>query len=527
MPTTINGVGAHYYGKKNLSQRTAPCSQCGQTAELSSYDTRLWGVFIFIPLIPLGRRRIIDQCPNCTYHGAIPMAEYEKLREGEIREAMEKMRANLNDEKAAIELHRTLISFHRHEEADQLLKQIETRFPQNAEALAHLGAVMHFKGLHEEAHGHYRRAHEIDPELPAARVDIACQRIDQGELDAARDLIRFLEEPGAPPGSGAQVALAGAYQANGRHREALDLLTIATRKSPELAGVPEVREMFALSEQALNITESALPPAPGRERLVARRIIMGLAFAVIVGSLLFANHHKSRHRSLYIVSGLPEPVTIQIGDLEPVQLRGAGARKTEIPEGKWTARVSGAVEEEIAFEIAGGIAERWSDDMVYVLNVDGSAVLMRERIAYTAEKSSATALESDYSYHLLYGVPFVKQGGIDFVFKDFPERLQLDTLATKEYRRGCLDWNPTTWAAAFMDSFPTSDRPTRWIWPDGASKRTASPGSSGSISPRRGPRSVRTRRRRCCAKACNAARSTWSGTGPTKAFPKIPGVRTP
>ena len=37
---------------------------------------------------------------------------------------------------------------------------------------------------------------------------------------------------------------------------------------------------------------------------------MGLAFAVIVGSLLFANHHKSRHRSLYIVSGLPEPVTV-------------------------------------------------------------------------------------------------------------------------------------------------------------------------------------------------------------------------
>lgn len=434
MPSTINGIGTHYYGKKNQSQRTAPCPHCGEMVELSSYDTRLWGVFVFIPVIPLGRKRIIDQCPRCTHHGALPLDEYEQLREEGIRKAMAEFKAAPGDEAKAIELHGTLVSFGQREKAEQLLNHIKTRFPHSVDALVYVGAFMHFQGLPREAREYYRRAHEIDPKHPAARVEIAFELIESGDLDGAREMIRFLEEPDAPLEPGVQIALAGAYQARGRHDDSLNLLKAVLAKAPGLAGVKEVREMYVASERALGVEGTSLPPGP-KTGSPGKSVAIGALIAVLVfAGLLIADRYKSRHRDLYIVSGLAGPATIRINRREPVELTGPGRRKIQIPEGSWTAHVTGAIEEEIPFEIAGGTGERWSDDVACVLNVGGSAVLLRERTAYTAERSSATALDSDYSYHVIYGEPFVKQAGIHFVFEPFPARLKIETAATKEYR---------------------------------------------------------------------------------------------
>ena len=76
MPTTINGVGTHYYGKKNASVRAGACRSCGRVSNLESYDTRLFVVIVFIPVIPLGRKRIIDSCPFCRRHFVANQGEY-------------------------------------------------------------------------------------------------------------------------------------------------------------------------------------------------------------------------------------------------------------------------------------------------------------------------------------------------------------------------------------------------------------------------------------------------------------------
>ena len=59
MPQVVNGCGTWYYGKKNLQQYQGVCRACGALTTLSSYDTRLYAVVFFIPLIPLARKRII------------------------------------------------------------------------------------------------------------------------------------------------------------------------------------------------------------------------------------------------------------------------------------------------------------------------------------------------------------------------------------------------------------------------------------------------------------------------------------
>src|SRR5690348_7519204 len=111
MPATHNGIGTHYYGKKSLQTRPGICQSCRRDAVLNSYDTRLWFVILFIPIIPLGRKHILDYCPHCTRHRVIPFLEWEKLKQKNISDAMEHMKANPQDPKAAVKLHGTLVAF--------------------------------------------------------------------------------------------------------------------------------------------------------------------------------------------------------------------------------------------------------------------------------------------------------------------------------------------------------------------------------------------------------------------------------
>jgi hypothetical protein len=68
MPALYNGIGTWYHGKSNVFRDYGQCDSCGREVILSSYDTTLYFVVIFVPLIPLGKKRVIWQCPVCKKH---------------------------------------------------------------------------------------------------------------------------------------------------------------------------------------------------------------------------------------------------------------------------------------------------------------------------------------------------------------------------------------------------------------------------------------------------------------------------
>ena len=76
MPTTINGIGTSYYGKKNLEADLGTCEWCGHQGELLNYETGYYFVVLFIPLIPLGRKQILNYCPSCSRHRVMAVAEW-------------------------------------------------------------------------------------------------------------------------------------------------------------------------------------------------------------------------------------------------------------------------------------------------------------------------------------------------------------------------------------------------------------------------------------------------------------------
>ncbi len=271
MPATYNGVGTLYYGKRNRSVRIAPCRSCGRVAHLESYDTRLWFVIIFIPVLPLGRKRIIDACPACTRHFVAGADEYEQARQLQVSAAQEEYRRSPSP-LTALKLHGTLLAFHEIEQAESLRQSARQKFPTDGEMLVGMAAQLGQAAVYEPMAELYEAAHRLRPDLPEVRVELALRRIDSGRLEEARKLLDFLEAPGAARrhSLGPLDTLALHYQKKGRHQEALEIAQHLLDELPRIGQIHRFRAFVARSEKALGRYDSMLPARAFPQRVLPR-----------------------------------------------------------------------------------------------------------------------------------------------------------------------------------------------------------------------------------------------------------------
>jgi len=263
VPQTINGIGTWYYGKKNVHTRVGTCEHCGQQAELTDYETRLWFVFIFIPIIPLGRKQILGKCARCTRHRAVPLREWVEARDEAIQETGSATATDPQNPEAAMDLHGTLVAFQKHDEAKALADIMAKRFADNVEVQLHLGTWHELENRDAEADACFARAFELDPENPAARraVGIAC--LQQGDLPRARELLAHVIAPGETQDLAIVAVLGHAYQEDGDHATALAFYQMVLDSSPEAGQDKDFRKRVQASEQALGRTQTLLPPKKG------------------------------------------------------------------------------------------------------------------------------------------------------------------------------------------------------------------------------------------------------------------------
>src|SRR5438876_11810023 len=128
MPTRINGIGTAYVGTSNLQSFDGVCEHCHRSSKLQNYETRLWFTVFFLPVIPLVRKQILGYCPACTWHRALPFAEWERMRQEAVDGSLAKWDENRDDPDAAIELHSTLVAFGKGAEAEKLAGLLARKF---------------------------------------------------------------------------------------------------------------------------------------------------------------------------------------------------------------------------------------------------------------------------------------------------------------------------------------------------------------------------------------------------------------
>ncbi len=427
MPTTINGVGTHYYGKSNRSTRQGQCHSCGRVATLESYDTRLWFVVIFIPIIPLGRKRITDKCSSCSRHFAAPLGQWEDARQLTTSGTLAEFTAHPTPENAERH-HRGLLQFQQHEEADAFRKEALKHFTTSAPLHTYFAQVQLQLGRLAEAGQLFEKALELNRELPAARAGMALLHIQSGNLEAATELVEHLRAPGAAQLHDISLLenLALAWQKKGRHAEALGEFGVLMRELPSLGEHRGFRKMVGVSEKALKKPsgESVLPKMNfSLTRLWQEyRTTCLIALLVVLGTVgsLIHNHHQAGHMPLHVVNAYPTVLRLSI-DGGAVIFAPPGHTRLSISEGAHVMSVSGAVTETIHTNIQRGFFERWVNDDAWVLNPGGQAILLEETIYYV--KDGAQPPESRPVFLTSQRV-LVRQD-IDYPFVEPPKELRV------------------------------------------------------------------------------------------------------
>lgn len=440
MPSTYNGIGTHYYGEKNCEVRVAECRFCGHTVDLKTYDTRLWFVIFFIPVLPIGRKRIIDYCPSCTRHYAVEADKWETAKQLNISGALDEFRANPTPE-AAIEAHQQLLAYHDMTQAAEFRQAIAVKFADNAKVQTHLGLSLADLGKHEEAIGCFQRALDLRPDLPEARVGLAGAHMRAWRLNEARKLLDFLEKPGAVQLYSLEPLeqLANSYQSQERHPEALDLYSKLLQAIPEAAKHKGFRQRVEKSEKAIGRaqSESLLPKlkfswreafsfkpsinsSPGQFRFTVRGLTFAAgAVAVVVIIFALVNANIRRHRTIYVVNGLKGPISFSLPGATAIKIV-AGVEELKIPEGRYHAKVSGALQKEIDFEIrAAGYFSRFFDKPMWIIDPGGASLFVRRDATYSARNPRPPIT----TFH--YGRDFYQFSGISHPFQELPKSVYL------------------------------------------------------------------------------------------------------
>ncbi len=259
MPLTFNGIGTHYYFPKNRFARTGECRSCRQRMRLESYDTGLYFVVLYIPVVPLGRRQVLDQCPHCSAHQVLPLKKYEAARDEAVNRALQDLASRPDDPGASLALLQTLTTFNQMEDAWELATAMEAQFDAIANIQFLLAAWFE---QHEQAEASERcleRAWRLEPERLEFRRAMALVLGERGEMDqAARLADSFLPET-EHFDRGLFQQLAHYAVNNTQYKPAYEFLKSANPDGT-LDQNPSWRMLAEICEEALGQKESILKP---------------------------------------------------------------------------------------------------------------------------------------------------------------------------------------------------------------------------------------------------------------------------
>ena len=429
MPTTINGIGTHYYGKTDLATRPGTCVHCGSYGNLESYSTRLWFVIVFIPIIPLKRVRILNSCPSCSRHWVANPEEYEMSRQLAVSGALDQYRAEPTVETALV-AHAQYLAFHMTPEADAFCQEALEKFPENQHLL--LGLASHFDqtGRWEAATPMYEQVLQLKPDSTDARFHLAWRKTNAGKLEESYDLLDYLRQPGAGQSFNLDPlqTLAEAYQKVGQHEKVLELCAISVRENPEIAEQQPFRALVSKSEKAVGSDSSLLAEHPfSWSRVLDTKtnpnaggyrwgIFGTLVATVFLVGMLWLNEHQRTHRPLHIVSAFAQPIEVSIDGQPPVNV--SQRKMFELPEGEHRIQLKGPVNKEIVANLQTSYFSRWFSRPIWVLDVESYASVMVDKIFYSVNPPPPETIPQ-----LPGDVIFVPH--VDYPFETPPNSMQI------------------------------------------------------------------------------------------------------
>jgi tetratricopeptide (TPR) repeat protein len=424
----MNGVGTWYYGKSNLFSYTDFCPYCNRYVTLSSYDTREWFVIVFIPIIPLGKKRIIDSCPICTKHKSLPLKKYLQLKEKAYAEADQKFQQNPNDPEAAAELLQVFAAYQDMNFFDETAPQILRLFPNNHKLLSTIGAIYLQYGRIEQSRNYLEQSLTLhDDDEIRHMLGFVYTRL--GDPDKAAECFGFILQKQVRDKAASLFSLVDLYQVHGRHRDALTCMEQIIQLNPELKQNKGYLKARKLSEKNLasgkpiknkqmGSPQALKAPLNGKKAWAIAAMVCLAAFLVYLSISVY----MGQRAKVYVVNGLNRPYEVVLNN-RTYTLPTAAYQKIAIPEGRIDLKVT-----DESLQIPLSMVEMHSPfwkrallERIYVINPDTIALIEWNKVYYHENVNLAPAPE----WQMHYGKPLYVFDGVHFPFRMFPEEIKM------------------------------------------------------------------------------------------------------
>ncbi len=432
MPHTVNGFGTWYWGKTHVHSHLAACEHCGQYGRLISYDTRLYVTALYLPLIPLGKRKVVDECPACRKHRSTRLRKWNVEKRKALAEAHEAYERAPGDPQAATQFIGTCIFF----EDDNLLlasaEPIERQFAEQAEVNVAMAMAYAYFGFPDAAVQSYERslAAADAPDIREA-LAVLLLHLDR-PADAEVQLAHVLDNQQREKVGLIELTVQG-YQQQGMHDAALALLDRTTESVADLADHKPLRKLRTISEanrqsgKAVK-AKSKLPDidAATRSSSLTWRLapLLGpVVIAVLVIGYVIWAWSAGQNREVFVVNGLDEPYAVQINGRD-FSLQPKSHHRIELSEGPVEIEVH---DETLAIEpatvtLSTPFLSRPFNDTVFVINPDRVAILLWEQSEYALNPATDDTV-LPYGFHI--GRAYYEIDDIDYAFRPFPPRIKL------------------------------------------------------------------------------------------------------
>jgi tetratricopeptide (TPR) repeat protein len=438
------------FGKSKIQSRFGVCNQCNSYTRLVSYNTVRFFTVYGIPLIPLGRKRVVNACLTCSTIADIGLRKYKRLRKEERASAFQKLKAEPDNPERAIEALGAFMFHGDFKNVEVLAPALAKKHVDNDKVQVACGMAYECLGKPAEAEASFYRALEVR-EISANREALALNLIFQVKPDEARPFLEHIVREGKKEKTGKLYLLIEAYRDQGEHEKAIEVLnqieTIDPAKKKDKNHLRLRRSSTAALEDHGKIASPILHMPRGIEELPSMGVpawVPGLVPAALV--LVFivwylgAAFSMGTAREMWLVNGTGTAYSVEIAG-QAFNNPPYAARKVELPEGELTMHLKNTpfpMEPEVV-TVKTSFFTRPFTSPILVLNPDRLALLIKEETVYS--ESNVDTFENPFAIH--HGKFFYNFSGIDFPFQEFPEGIRVSSSADRVYRTRVYNFLPS------------------------------------------------------------------------------------
>jgi tetratricopeptide (TPR) repeat protein len=425
MPTVVNGIGTWYYGKRRIHARKGTCPHCRHSVDLTSYDTTLFFVVFFIPVVPLAHKRILEQCAVCGKHRVCSLRKWEEAKVSDGVRVLDEVHNNPNDRDAVLRAISFAQAYQDEPLFNQVMEPLADAFKDDAAVQAQLGDAYAYFARWPQAEAAYRASLAVQ-DNDAVRQAVGWALLKQGRPDEAEPFLRHILDQRQQQAAGVIFYFIQAYQAQGRHEEALALMDRRDEAFPDLAASKDCRKQRQTSVRYRGTdrkVRSAILDERGkagyRHGSWTARLPGWIAGALVVGALalyLIAAFWIGQARKVYLVNGTDRAYSVVVEGTEHSLLPGR-ATAVRLAEGDITVAFRDALAglEPVHAHIETSFWGRPFTSPVFIVNPDRAALILQEETVY-----AAVAPPPGPPPHVHFGQAVYEFPSADYVFQEFP-----------------------------------------------------------------------------------------------------------